>query len=231
MQAVRYFLVDGFTVYDRFHGFHSHTAFYKAPVVFFRIFFNRIVAVAETLPITAVSALEHIEIQPGSIVEPSCRSRSATWMECHQMIFINCLDGGCQGFPFGSFHITTDITADKPDNIRLIFITFRQELTISFCLIYIHFTMTYRTSPDADHTDIETLFGCCADNVIHVIPITVYTFLIDIFEVITINYRVLTVNIHRRDIIQCLNLNHIISAAFTLFQIIFGFVTIQAFGQ
>ena len=231
MQTVRYFFVDGFTVYNGLHRFHSHTAFYKTPVIFFRIFFDGIISVTETLSITAVSALEHIEIQPRCIVEPSSRSRSATRVECHQMVLVDCFDGGCQCFPFGSLHITTDIPTDKPDNVRFVFIAFCQELAVCFCLIYIHFAMTYRTSPDADHADIKTFLCCGTDNVIHVIPITIYAFLIDILEVVAVSHGILSVDIHRRDIIQCLNLNHVISAAFALFQIIFGFVTIQTLRQ
>ena len=62
VQAMRNFFVDRFAVNHRFHGFHGHAAFYKTPVIFFRIFFDRIVTISETLSVAAVSALEHVEI-------------------------------------------------------------------------------------------------------------------------------------------------------------------------
>ena len=230
MQAMRNFFVNRFTVNHGFHRLHGQATLYETPVIFFRIFFDRIITVSETLSVAAVSALKHVEIQPGSIVKPSSRSCSSTRMECHQVILVDSFDRSGQSFPFSGFHIATDVSADKPDNVRFVLITFCQKLTVCFCLVNSHFTPVHRTSPNTDHTNIQTLLCCCTDNIIHVIPITVYTFLIDVFEVISVNHRILSVDIHRWNIIQCLNLNHIISAAFTLFQIIFGFIPVQAFG-
>ena len=70
VQTVRNFLVDRFTVDDGFHGICGHTAFYEAPVIFFGILFNRIITVTETLSVAAMPALEHVEVQPGSGIEP-----------------------------------------------------------------------------------------------------------------------------------------------------------------
>ena len=115
--------------------------------------------------------------------------------------------------------------------IRFVLITLCQKLAVCFCLFYSHLAPVHRASPNADHTDILSLLCCCTDDVIHVIPITVYAFLIDVFEVVSVNHRILSVDIHRRNIVQRLNLNHVISATFTLFQVIFGFIPVQAFGQ
>ena len=70
-----------------------------------------------------------------------------------------------------------------------------------------HLAPVHRASPNADHADILSLLCCCTDDVIHVIPITLYAFLIDVFEVVSVNHRILSVDIHRRNIIQRLNLN------------------------
>ena len=186
MQAMRNFFIDRLSVNHRFHRFHSHTTFNEAPVVLFRIFFDRVVTVTETLSVTTVSALEHVEIQPGGIIEPGCRSRSAAWMESHQVIFVDCLDRGRQCFPFGCLYVTTNITADKPDNVRLVFITFCKELAIGFRLFYIHFATVHRASPYTNHTDVHTFSCSRTDDIIHMIPITIYTFLIDVFEIISV---------------------------------------------
>ena len=71
VQTVRNFLVDRFTVNYGFHGICGHTAFYKAPVIFFGILFDWIITITETLPVAAMPALEHVEVQPGSGIEPS----------------------------------------------------------------------------------------------------------------------------------------------------------------
>ena len=231
VQTMRYFFIDRFTVNHRLHGFHGQAAFYKTPVILFRIFFDRVVTISETLSIATMSALKHVEIQPGSVIEPSCGSCSSTWMECHQVIFVDSFDRGCQSFPFSSFHVATDISTNKPDNIRFVLITLCQKLAVCFCLFYSHLAPVHRASPNADHADILSLLCCCTDDVIHVIPITVYAFLIDVFEVVSVNHRILSVDIHRRNIVQRLNLNHVVSATFALFQVIFGFIPVQAFGQ
>ena len=71
VQTVRNFLVDRFTVNYGFHGICGHTAFYKAPVIFFGILFDWIITITETLPVAAMPALEHVEVQPGGGIEPS----------------------------------------------------------------------------------------------------------------------------------------------------------------
>ena len=227
MQAVRNFFIDRFSIDNRFHGFHSHTALNETPVVFFRILFDRIVAVTKTLSVTTVSALKHIEVQPGSVVEPSCWGCSATRMEGHQVILVDCFDRSCQCLPFGCFHITANVSTDKPNDIRFVLITFRQELSVCFRLFDSHFSTIHGTSPDTNHTDIQSFFCSRTNDIIHVIPITIYTFPVDVLEVISIYHGILSVDIHGWHIIQGLNLNYIVSAMFALFQIIFGFVTIQ----
>ena len=58
VQTMRYFFIDRFTVNHRLHGFHGQAAFYKTPVIFFRIFFDRVVTISETLPVATMSALK-----------------------------------------------------------------------------------------------------------------------------------------------------------------------------
>ena len=143
------------------------------------------------------------------------------------MILVYCFDGCGESFPFSGFYVTTNIASDKPDDIRLVFIAFGEEFAVSLGLLYRHFSATHRTAPDTDHTDIKSFPGSCTDNVIHVVPIAVYAFLIDVFEVISISHRILSVGIYGGDIIQGLNLNDVISPLFTLFQIILGFIAVQ----
>ena len=106
-----------------------------------------------------------------------------------------------------------------------------QGAILSIIILYRHFSATHRTAPDTDHTDIKSFPGSCTDNVIHVVPIAVYAFLIDVFEVISISHRILSVGIYGGDIIQGLNLNDVISPLFTLFQIILGFIAVQTLRQ
>ena len=89
MQAMRDFFVDRFSVDDGLQRSCCETTFCIAPVIFFRIFFNGILFISQTLSVTAVSALKHIEVHPGSISEPFCRSHSASRMKRHKVFLID----------------------------------------------------------------------------------------------------------------------------------------------
>ncbi|MPM62472.1 hypothetical protein SDC9_109344 [bioreactor metagenome] len=92
MQALRNFLVDRFTVNNRFQRFLGKASVHKTPVIFLGILFNGVITVTIALTVTTVSALEHVEVQPLSFVKPHSRCGTTPRMESHQVVFINCTD-------------------------------------------------------------------------------------------------------------------------------------------
>ena len=91
------------------------------------------------------------------------------------MIRVVLLDGTCQRIPYLRTTVTTDITTDHPDNVRFILIALAQELTIGSGFLHIH-PAQLRT-PDTVHGDIDTVAGSHIDDIIHVFPIAIDTFL------------------------------------------------------
>ena len=152
-------------------------------------------------------------------------------MEGHQVVLVYCFDGGGESFPFGGFYVATNITSDEPDDIRLVFVALGEEFAVSLGLVYGHFATADGASPDADHADIDAFTGSGADDVVHMVPIAVDARAVDVLEVVAVGHGILSVGVYGGDIVQSLNLNDVISPLFALFQIILGFIAVQALGQ
>ena len=138
---------------------------------------GQIISIAFSLPVTAMSTLEHIKIEPVGIIEPGCRHGSTKWVESHQMILIDGTNCTCQGFPNFCFHIASRISSDYPHYIRIVLISFGKEGSVCFRFFYIHLPTSYQSSPDTYHTYIYTFTFSCTDDIIHMVPITIYSFL------------------------------------------------------
>ena len=106
--------------------------FHIAPVVFCYITIGQIISIAFSLPVTAMSTLEHIKVEPVGIIEPSCRHGSTKWVESHQMVLIDGTNCTCQGFPNFCFHIASCISSDYPHYIRIVLISFGKEGSVCF---------------------------------------------------------------------------------------------------
>ena len=70
MQALWDILIRRFSVDHRFDRFDGKTHIHIAPVILFGIIFDGVVTITITLSVTTVTTLEHIEIQPFTVVEP-----------------------------------------------------------------------------------------------------------------------------------------------------------------
>lgn len=99
VQSVRNPFITGLGIQYRLQGLFGKACFHIAPVVFCYITIGQIISIAFSLPVTAMSTLEHIKIEPVGIIEPGCRHGSTKWVESHQMVLIDGTNCTCQGFP------------------------------------------------------------------------------------------------------------------------------------
>ena len=86
MQALWDVLIRRLAVNDGFEGRFFPTHLHIAPVVFLGIVLDGVVSVSVALPIAAVPALKHIEVQPFTVVVPPGTGRTATGVERHHMV-------------------------------------------------------------------------------------------------------------------------------------------------
>ena len=89
MQSLRNLFIARLTVDNRFCRSFCKCSLYIAPVVFSYSCLSGVIAITTGLVITAVSALEHVEVQPVCIMEPIDRRSTAKRMEGHQVILVN----------------------------------------------------------------------------------------------------------------------------------------------
>ena len=99
MKSLRDILVGRLAVDDGFHLVAFPGKVHIAPVVFLGIVLDGVVAVAIALSVTAVSALEHVEIHPFTVGKPTGRGGATTWMEGHHVVGISLADSPCQCVP------------------------------------------------------------------------------------------------------------------------------------
>ena len=149
-------------------------------------------------------------------------------MESHQMTFVYAADTVCQRIPYLRLIITADIPSYHPNNIRLILVTFCKKLTVCHGFFFIHQPLFHGSSPNTYHPYIDAPWSGTFNNIVHVIPISINPFAVDIFEIKTVCHGILAVNIHGRHTVQYLHLHHVISGILALIQIVRNLVTIQA---
>ena len=130
---------------------HGHIA----PVILLGIVTDGVVTVAIALSVATVSALEHVEVQPLSVIIPPSAGSTPTRMEGHQVVLVNSLDGACQRIPRLHPFVAHDVTAYHPDDIRSVFISLTQETAIFLCLLGCH--LLNLRAPDAVHSDVDAL--------------------------------------------------------------------------
>ena len=197
VQSVRNPFITGFSIQHRLQGLLGKACFHIAPVVFCYITIGQIISITFGLPVTAMSTLEHIKVEPVGIIEPGCRHGSTKWVESHQMVLIDGTNCTCQGFPNFCFHIASCISSDYPHYIRIVLISFGKEGSVCFRFFYIHLPTSYQSSPDTYHTYIYTFAFSRTDDIIHMVPITIYSFFINMAEIESVRHGILSIDIHR----------------------------------
>ena len=224
-------LVTGFCIEHGFDGIVFPRRVHIHPIVLLSIVGNRIVSIAHALPITAVSALECMEIKPCCLTPPLGRRIAATRMIGHQVVFVYRLDGCCQCFPHLWFDITLNVATHKPNDVRPVLIAVSQERTVFLGIVHTQLAGLYQSAPDAHHTDIDAVLGSHIDDIVHVVPIAIHTFTVDILEVPTIHIRHLSIYIIGRYPVNGLYLYDVIARLGTRLQVPLSLCPIQSFRQ
>ena len=231
VESHRDILVTGFCIQHRLDGVVLPGGVYIHPVVFLRIVRNRIVDITHTLSITTMSALEGVEIHPWGFAPPFGRGVTSTRMIGHDMILVNRLDSGSQCFPNFGLDVALNIATHKPDDVGLVLITVGQERSVFLGVLHTQQTSFYQSTPDAHHTDVDAMLLCHIDDIVHVVPITINTLLIDVLEVPSVYVRQLSIDVMGRNTINCLHLNHVIACLCTTLQIPFSLCSVQTLRQ
>ena len=240
VETLRDALVGGFGIENGLERPKLMGCFDIAPVVLFSFSGARCVAIPTALAVTTMPRLEHIEIEPFSIVPPCSGTGATKGMIGDKVILVILTNGGGQCLPHFGLHIATLITADDPHDVRTMAIPFGEELTIGLSLFDVHQPSLDKTAPDADHTDVDSALFCLIEDVVEMVPIGVgilqraLRFLVIGREVEQIsllvgNHRRLTIHIVGRHTIDSLHLDHIIPSIGTLGQVEAHLGTIEFF--
>src|SRR5574344_1300705 len=124
-------------------------------------------------------------------------------------------------------NITAQVSSYHPNDIRKVFVTLAQKFSISLCLLRIDGPGLHLRTPDTDHGYVDTVLFGSANDIVHMVPISVDALPINIFEIITVGHRVLSVNIDGRNGIHGLHLYHIEAGLVAISQIECDLVTVK----
>ena len=136
-----------------------------------------------------------------------------------------------QGVPHFGFDVALNVSADYPNDVGSIFVTFTQELAVGLGFFHTHQSRFYQPAPDAYHADVDAVaFGGLYD-MVHVVPVSVDAFLVDVLEVESVGVRHLPVGIECRYAVYGLHLHDIEAGFAASSQVVPDFVAVEAFGH
>ena len=170
--------------------------FHIAPVVFCYITIGQIISITFGLPVTAMSTLEHIKVEPVGIIEPGCRHGSTNgwkvikcsyrWNELyvpgfpkllfsHRLVYLLRLSTLYSDCPYifrqGRFRMLSLLLHPSAHFLPVL------PRYIPYLYIYLCF-QPY-------------------DDIIHMVPITIYSFFINMAEIESVRHGILSIDIHR----------------------------------
>ena len=128
----------------------------------------------------------------------------------HQMVLVDGLNGCGQCLPYLRLDVALNVATHKPDDVRLVLVAVGEERTVFLGIFHTQQTGLHQSAPDAHHSDIDAMLGSHIDDIVHVIPIAVDTFAVDILEVPPVYVRHLPVDIDGRHAVDGLHLYYVI---------------------
>ena len=124
-----------------------------------------------------------------------------------------------------------DVATHKPDDVLLVLIAIGEEGTILLSILHTQFAIFHQSTPDTHHSDVDAVLSSHINDIVHVVPIAINAFLVNLFEVPTIDIRHLTIDVISRNAIDGLHLNNVIACLRTALQIPFRLSPVESFWQ
>ena len=149
----------------------------------------------------------------------------------HEMVLVYQFDGRGQRFPYFGLDIALDVTTHEPDDIGLVLVSVGEEGAILLRILHTQFTVFHQSAPDAYHSDIDAVLGGHINDIVHVIPVAIDTFAIDVLEVPAVDIRHLTIDVIGWYTINGLYLYDVIACFGTRLQIPLNLSPVEPFRQ
>ena len=166
-------LVGGLGIEHGFDGFVGPRGVDIHPIVLLGIVGDGVVGIAHALAVSAVTALEGVEIHPGGLAPPFGRGIATSGVIGHQVVMVDGLDTGGEGIPYLGLDVALDVAAHEPDDVGLVLVTVGEEGAVFFGLVDTQFAVLHQSAPDAHHADIDAILPCQVDDVVEVVPVAV----------------------------------------------------------
>ena len=224
-------LIGRLSVEHRLDGFILPRGVYIHPVVLLRIVGNGVVLVAHALSVLAVPALEGVEVYPCSLAPPLGRCVTTTGMVGHEVVLVDRLDGGGQCFPHFRFDVALDVAPHEPDDVLFVFVSVGEERTVFLGILYAQLSVLHQSAPDTHHADVDAVLGSHIDDKVHVVPVSIHSFAVDVLEVPAVYVRHLAVDVHGWHTVDGLYLHHIVARLGARLQIPLGLGAVETLGQ
>ena len=224
-------LVGGLGIEHGFDGFVGPGGVDIHPVVLLGIVGDGVVGIAHALAVSAVTALEGVEIHPGGLAPPFGRGIATSGVIGHQVVMVDGLDTGGEGIPYLGLDVALDVAAHEPDDVGLVLVTVGEEGAVFPGLVDTQFAVLHQSAPDAYHADIDAILLCQVDDVVEVVPVGVRCHTVPVPMCDWQRVRGLAVDVDGGYGIDDLYLYHVIALLATTLQVPFRLGTVQTLGQ
>lgn len=124
-----------------------------------------------TLVVPPVPGLEHVEVQPGRVVEPLRGLPPPERVERHQVTRIHRLDGVSQRVPHVGVLVPVDVTAVEPHDVGAVAVPLTEKATVRLRSGRVDVSRLHHRSPDGHHRDVHPLARGERHDVVDVLPV------------------------------------------------------------